>query len=407
MKNIVVLGSNFAGFTAAIQLSRGLKKRKGEYYQVTVVSPSHEFLYVPSLIWVPFGRRMLKDIRFDLRPILQKNNINFIEEAAERVDPEINTVYLPDGKSISYDYLVAATGVKMNFDVVDGLRPEDNKIQNIVIPRLALKTKEAFDTLVKDPGPVIVGATQGASCMGAAYEYLFNMDKELRRSKVRDKVKLYWITPEPYLGNFGIDGMPGGEAMLKLFMKLYNIEAIVDASIEKIEQHQIILKNGRILPYKMAMLMPPFEGADVMKASPKLVDSKGFVITTGTYQHVTYKNVFAAGLAVEVLPPFKIEKTPYGVPKTGYPSDVTGKIVAKNILKMIDGDTKLTNKEWGRIPALCVMDAGHKEVYLVANHLFKPRQFAIIFPNVFNDFGKVLLEKYFLWKNRHGYAWLP
>lgn len=405
MKNIVILGSNFAGYTAALQLSK--KQKNGDDFIITVISPTSDFLYVPSLIWVPFGRRKVEDIRFDLRPMFQKNNIHFIQDKAKRVDPDENLVYLPDGRTIQYDFLVVATGVRMNFDVVDGLAPARNKIQNIVIPKLAMKTKEAFEALVKDPGPVIVGATQGASCMGAAYEYLFNMDNELRRRKVRDKVTLYWITPEPYLGNFGIDGMPGGEGMLKVFMKLYNIKWIVDASIEKIEKDKIVLKSGEELPYKMAMLMPPFEGADVMIASPKLVDEKGFVETTGTYQHIKYKNVFAAGLAVKVAAPFKIEKTPFGVPKTGYPSDVTGKIVADNILKLIRGKGKLIDKAWGKIPALCIMDAGRKEVYLVANHLFKPRQFAIILPNVFNDFGKVMLEKYFLWKNRHGYSWMP
>lgn len=405
MKNIVILGSNFAGYTAAMQLSK--KHKKGDDLKITVISPTSDFLYVPSLIWVPFGRRKVEDIRFDLRPMFQKNNICFIQAKAERVDPDENLVYLPDGNTIPYDYLVVATGVRMNFDVVDGLEPSSNKIQNIVIPKLAMKTKEAFEALVKDPGPVIVGATQGASCMGAAYEYLFNMDNELRRRKVRDKVTLYWITPEPYLGNFGIDGMPGGEGMLKVFMKLYKIKWIVDASIEKIETDKIVLKSGEELPYKLAMLMPPFEGADVMMASPKLVDEKGFVETTGTYQHMKYKNVFAAGLAVKVAAPFKIEKTPFGVPKTGYPSDVTGKIVADNILKLVRGKGKLIDKAWGKIPALCIMDAGRKEVYLVANHLFKPRQFAIILPNIFNDFGKVLLEKYFLWKNKHGYSWMP
>lgn len=406
MKKIVVLGSNFAGFTTAIQISKKLKNKRTEY-QVIVVSPSHDFLYVPSLIWVPFGRREVKDIRFDLRPILKKHHIQFIEEAAQSVDPDLNTVYLPNGQTLVYDYLVVATGAKMNFEVVDGLKPEDNKIQNIVIPKLALKTKEAFEELVKDPGPVVVGATQEASCMGAAYEYLFNMDKELRKRKVRDKVTLYWISPEPYLGNFGIDGMPGGEKMLKMFMKMYNIQWILDASIEKIESNEIVLKSGEKIPYKMAMLMPPFIGSDVMQASPKLVDAKGFVETTGTYQHIQYKNVFAAGLAVRVAPPCQPEKVPFGVPKTGYPSDVTGKIVAKNIVRLIQGNTRLIDKEWGKIPALCIMDAGNKEVYLVANHLFKPRQFAIILPNILNDWGKVLLEKYFLWKNRNGYAWLP
>ncbi len=406
MKNIVVLGSNFAGFTAALRLAKKLKRKRQEY-NITVVSPTHDFLYVPSLIWVPFGRRKVEDIRFDMRPILKKNDIHFIQQAALSVDPDKNEVQLPYDETLKYDYLVIATGVKMNFDVIDGLKPEDNKIQNIVIPKLALKTKEAFDALVKDPGPVVVGATQSASCMGAAYEYLFNMDKELRMRKVRDKVDLYWITPEPYLGNFGIDGMPGGEGMLKMFMKMYNIKWIVDASIDKIENDKLILKNGEEIPYKMAMLMPPFEGADVMKASPKLVDAKGFVEVNAGYQHIKYNNVFAAGLAVKVAVPFKIKNTPFGVPKTGYPSDVTGKIVAENITRLINGKEKLYEKEWGRIPALCIMDAGHKEVYLVANHLFKPRQFAIMLPNIFNDFGKILLEKYFLWKNRHGYAWLP
>ena len=294
MKTIVILGSNFAGYTAALQLQKGLAKN--QEYQITVVSPSHEFLYVPSLIWVPFGRRKVEDIRFDLRPVFKKKGINYIQEAATRVDPDLNMVYLKNGETVKYEYLVVATGVKMNFDIIDGLKPEDHKINNIVIPRLALKTYEKFEELVADPGPVIVGATQNASCMGAAYEYLFNMDKELRIRKVRDKVKLYWITPEPYLGNFGIDGMPGGEQMLKMFMKMYNIEWITDASIETIEDNKIVLKNGKELPYKMAMLMPPFEGADVMQASTKLVDAKGFVETTPAYQHIKYKNVFAAGL---------------------------------------------------------------------------------------------------------------
>lgn len=406
MKKIVVLGSNFAGFTAALQIKNKLKKRSKDY-QVVVVSPSKDFLYVPSLIWVPFGRRKVEDIKFDLRPVFAKNNIEFIQKPANRVDPETNTVHLPDGESIKYEFLVIATGVNLNFDSIDGLNPEDNKIQNIVIPKLAMKTHEAFKELIKDPGPVVVGATQGASCMGAAYEYLFNMEKELRVNKVRDRVKLYWITPEPYLGHFGIDGMPGGERMIKIFMKLYDIKWIVDASIEKIGDNEITLKSGEVLPYKMSMLMPPFTGAKVMLDSPDLVDAKGFVETDGTYQHIKYKNVFAAGLAVQVKAPFDIKNIPFGVPKTGYPSDVTGKIVAKNIIRLINGKTKLIDKSWGKIPGLCIMDAGRKEIYLFSNHLFKPRQFAVILPNVFNDIGKVMLEKYFLWKNKRGLAWLP
>ena len=53
------------------------------------------------------------------------------------------------------------------------------------------------------------------------------------------------------------------------------------------------------------------------------------------------------------------------------------------------------------------MDAGKKEVIIIGNSLFKPRWFAIMVPNVFYDVTKLLLEKYFLWKMKHGYSWLP
>lgn len=53
------------------------------------------------------------------------------------------------------------------------------------------------------------------------------------------------------------------------------------------------------------------------------------------------------------------------------------------------------------------MDAGHKEVIIVSNHLMKPREFAAILPNPLYDEGKRLFEKYFLWKTKHGYSYLP
>ena len=100
-------------------------------------------------------------------------------------------------------------------------------------------------------------------------------------------------------------------------------------------------------------------------------------------------------------------RVPFGAPKTGYPSDKTGKIVAKNVVRVLKGKTKLVEKEWGRIPAVCIMDAGKKEIIFYGSSLFKPRWFAIVIPNILNDFSKVFLEKYFLLKLRHGWAWLP
>lgn len=403
MKSIVVLGSNFAGVTAAISAKRKL----GNDAEVTVISPTSNFLYVPSLIWVPFGIRKVKDITFPVEPMLNKKGVKFLHDKGVKVLPDSNVVVTEKNGEIHYDYLVVATGASLNFDILPNLNPKDNMIQCIVTPELAEKSANAFEEIVKNPGPVVVAATQGASCMGAAYEYLFNLDKYLRKRGVRDKVDITWVTPEPFLGHFGIGGIVGGQTMLEIFMKLYGIKWHTDATIKKIEKDNIILGDETKLPYKMSMMIPPFLGADVMKNSPELVDEKGFVVTNEGYQHIKYKNVYAAGLAVEVIAPFKKSAAPFGVPKTGFPSDVMGKIVAENIKNDIRGNGKFKTMPFGKIPGICIMDAGKKEVWILTNHLFKPRQFELMIPNVFYNIGKLILEKYMLWKNRKGLVQLP
>jgi sulfide:quinone oxidoreductase len=400
-KTIIVLGSNFGGATAALELKRKL----GEDSRVLVISPTENFTFIPSMIWVPFGKRKLEDISFPIRPVMEKKGIEFIRDIALKVDPAQNEVLTEKHGTMRYDFLVVSTGIQMSYPI-ENLHPEKGYIENIVIPRFGERAFAKFNELVENPGPVVVGAMQGASCMGAAYEYLFNLDKELRRRNVRNKVQITWITPEPFLGHFGIGGITGGQMMLETFMKLYNIRWITNASIAAIQKETIILKDGTVLPYKMAMIMRPFAGAEVMKESRELVDENGFVVCNSGYQHEKYPNVYAIGLAVQVKAPFKCT-VPFGVPKTGYPTEMSAKIAVKNIVSAVRGNGKFEKAPWGKMPAVCVMDAGHKEVIIFGDHLFKPRHFAVMIPNVFNHWTKLLIEKYFLFKFRHGWSGLP
>ena len=130
-KKIVVLGSNFGGATAALELSRKLKKEA----EVTVISPNPNFTFIPSMIWVPFGRRKLEDISFPIRPQMEKSGIRFIQDSALKVDPGKNEVTTENNGSIPYDYLVISTGIQMDFNIVENLDPSLGYIENIVIPK--------------------------------------------------------------------------------------------------------------------------------------------------------------------------------------------------------------------------------------------------------------------------------
>ncbi len=271
-----------------------------------------------------------------------------------------------------------------------------------------METRRKLEEFKGNPGPIVIGATQGAGCMGAAYEFLFNVEKWLRDEKIRKKVDLHWITPEPYLGHFGIDGMPLGEAMLKKFMQLFHITYHTSVGVERVTEDAVYLSNGTEIKSRFKMLMPPFIGVDFIANSEGLHTGENrFIPTLPSYRHKEIGNVWSAGLAVDVAPPFEQGEIPFSVPKTGYPSDATGKIVAHNVINAIKGNPERKEKEWGEIPGLCVMDAGKKEVLIVSSHLFKPRTFAVMIPNVLYDFGKVFLEKYFLWKLRRGLSYLP
>lgn len=396
----IVIGGNFAGMTAALELKRKL----GKAVEVTVIDRSPDFLFIPSLIWVPFGRREIKDISIPRKPVLEKKGVHFLQAEALQVNTSINVLHTTHG-DLTYDQLVIATGPKVDFDIAPGIREHANYIGT---PPGALKIREALKELKKNPGPIVVGATQSAGCMGAAYEFLFNLDTWLRKQKIRDKVELTWITPEPYLGHFGIDGMTGAKTLVSTFMKMYNIHVRTEVGVQEVQKDKVILSTSEILPSKFTMLMPPFVGVDFIKNSPTLqATPTGYIPTHDTYQHIEHPNIWAAGIAVNVVPPFKTGCVPFGAPKTGYPSDETGKVVAENIVRIAKGKTELKVKPWGKIPAVCIMDAGNKEVIILGDHLFKPRKFAIMIPNLIGDFNKVIFEKYFLWKTRNGLSYLP
>jgi sulfide:quinone oxidoreductase len=399
-KQVLVLGGNFGGLTAALGVRHELR---GDV-EVTVVSASDRFLFTPSLIWLPFGKRAPADITFPLAPTFETNGVEFVHAEATRLDLTAQTVDTTAGR-YRYDYLVVATGYRNNFNVAPGLGPGGNAY-TITTLEDAVHAGEGWRRFLAAPGDIVVGAAQGAGCFGAAYEYLFNVSHELRKAGLKKQVKLSYVTAEPFLGHFGIGGLPHGEQLLGMFLKKEHITAITDASIGYVDEGRIVLADGTKMDFAYAMIVPPFLGQEVIRQATEIADDKGYVRVRDTYQSEPYDNVYAVGIAAAVDVPWQTP-TPVGIPKTGLPTETMAHVAAKNIAAQIRGEQPLAHEAFGDIPAVCVMDAGNNGVIILADKMLPPRKHGLLIPGPQAHAMKLAFEKYFLWKARNGYVTLP
>jgi sulfide:quinone oxidoreductase len=399
-KKVLVLGGNFGGLTAALAVRHELQ---GDV-DVRVVSASDQFLFNPSLIWLPFGKRTPADITFPLSPTFDSHGVEFVHSEATRLDLAAKKVTTTTA-AYDYDYLVIATGYRNNFSVVPGLGPDGNA-HTITTLEDAIHAGEAWRRFLDEPGDIVVGASQGAGCFGAAYEYLFNVSHQLRKAGLKKRVKLTYVSAEPFLGHFGIGGLPHGETLLSMFLRKENITAIMNTSMEQVDKGRLALADGQSIEFSYAMIVPPFVGQDVIRDTPGLADDKGYVLVHDTYQSQTHDDVYAVGIAAAVEVPWQAA-TPVGIPKTGFPTERMAHIAARNIASQIKGEPPTSREAFGDMPAVCVMDAGNNGVIILADKMLPPRKHGVLIPGPQAHAMKLAFEKYFLWKARHGYVTLP
>jgi sulfide:quinone oxidoreductase len=398
-KKVLVLGSNFGGLTAALAVKHELH---GDV-DVTVISPSDRFVFNPSLIWLPFGKRSPEDITFPVARTFEEHGIDFQQAAATEIDPDGERVRTGEDTWHSYDYLVIATGYRNKMDAVPGMI--DNAVTITTLPD-AIRAGQQWRRFLDKPGDIVIAAAQGAGCFGAAYEFLFNMSYRLRKAGLTKQVRLSYVTAEPFLGHFGIGGLPHGESLLGMFLKKERIRPYLGVAIDHVATDALALTDGTEIPFTYAMVVPPFVGQEVVRKVRSLADDKGYVKVRETYQSEKYDNVYAVGIAAAVDVPWQTA-VPVGIPKTGYPTEVQAHTAAKNIAAQIRGDAAEHTKPFGDIPAVCVMDAGNNGVIILADKMLPPRKHGLLIPGPQAHLMKLAFEKYFLWKSRNGYVQLP
>jgi sulfide:quinone oxidoreductase len=422
MARLVVLGGGVSGHTAATFAAKWL----GSAHEVVVVTPNSKWNWIPSNIWVGVGQMGKADVTFDLAPVYSKAGINYKQAKAVSINPEgsessnkpfVTIEYTLEGRegeseNVEYDYLINATGPKLNFAATPGLGDANGLGEFTVSVCTADHAVHAAQELAKtiqkmkngERQKLLIGTGHGmCTCQGAAFEYIFNVEHELNRAGVRDMADIKWISNESFLGDFGMGGLHmkvGGYAVSsKLFAESLfaerNVDWIIGAHVNKVEATKVHyeLLSGEMgeEEFDFSMLIPPFSGVGIKaygRDSSDITDTifapNGFLKVDAnygagayenwkasdwpeTYQNPIYGNIFAVGIAF--APPHAISKpmsSPNGTPinstppRTGMPSGIIGKAVARSICDRITKgeDTPLRKASMAEMGAACVASAG-------------------------------------------------
>ena len=403
MAHVVVLGAGLGGAIMAYALKDQLRPED----TVTVVTKDPKYHFVPSNPWIAVGWRKRDDITVDLTSAMAKRKINFIPVAARQLLAQENRIELIDGQSVSYDYLVIATGPELAFDEIEGLGPEGGFTQSVCHIDHAEKAEAAFQILLKNPGPVIIGAAQGASCFGPAYEFLFILETALRRAKIRDRVPMTFVTPEPYIGHLGLDGVGDTKGLLESEMRSKTIKWMTSTRVKKVEDGKMtveevredgVAKAEKVLPFVYSMMLPAFRGIKPVSGIEGLSNPRGFTIVDQHQQNSKYKNIFAVGVCV-AIPPLAPTPVACGVPKSGFMIESMVTATAHNIFNLVRGKEPDQVGTWN---AICLADFGDGGIAFVAQPQIPPRNVNWSASGKWVHLAKVGFEKYFIRKLRQG-----
>lgn len=403
MAHVVIIGASTAGLPAAYELKAAL----GGQHRVSVVSNTPIFHFVPSNPWVAVGWRTKQQISFDLLPSLAAKAIEFYDSGVKTIHAQDNQLTLGDESTLEYDYLIVATGPKLAFDEIEGLGPK-GFTESICTVGHAEDAYVSWQDFVKEPGPIVVGAVQGASCFGPAYEFAMIMNRALRKAKVRHQVPMTFVTPEPYIGHMGLAGVGDSKTLFESEFRKNDIKWITQARVKSVESGKMLVEQvddqaetikTHQLPFKYSMMIPAFTGVDcVANLGGDAVNPRGFLKVDEYQRNLVYPNIFGTGVCI-AIPPVEATALPVGAPKTGYMIESMTKTAVENIAASIEGREL---KAQASLNAICLADLGHTGAAFVAAPQLPPRNVAWMKKGRWVQWGKTAFEKYFLFKMKKG-----
>ncbi len=320
MKKLVILGAGTAGTMMLNKLNGTLDKSE---WQITIVDQFETHYYQPGFLFIPFGIYNRKDVIKPKRDFFPPGT-NVIITEIEKIEPKENRVLLKNNQVISYDYLIIATGAKIDPEETEGMR--DSLWRKRIFDFYTIEGACALADFFKhwEGGKLVISITEmPIKCPVAPLEFAFLADWYFTERGIRDKIEIHFVTP--------LDGAftkPRASAILGDFLQKKNIKLTSEFNIARVdnEQKKIVSWDEIEIPFDVLVTIPTNKGDDLIERSG-IGDELNFIPTDKhTLLAEGYENIFVIGDATN-LPSSK----------AGSVAHFQADILFENLLSVIEG----------------------------------------------------------------------
>ena len=339
MKKILILGGGTAGTIMVNKLRKTLDRQD---WEITIVDKYKTHYYQPGFLFIPFNIYKKQDVikaKKDFFPA----GVNVIFSDIDKIEPETNKVFLEQGKVLTYDFLIIATGTQTHPEETPGLK-EDlwyKKIFDFYTIEGAVALQNFFKSW--EGGKLVMNiADLPYKCPVAPLEFIFLADAFFTEKGMRDKVDITFVTPLS-----GAFTKPVATKMLSELLVKKNINIVPDFYLEKVdnENQKIISYDGQEIPFDVLTIVPVNMGSEMIERSG-LGDDLNFVPTNKhTLQSVKHENIFVLGDASNIP-----------TSKAGSVAHFSAEILFENLMSAIEGRPLLAKFDGH---ANCYIETGH------------------------------------------------
>jgi sulfide:quinone oxidoreductase len=320
MKKLLILGAGTGGTIMANKLAPVLDKQE---WQITLVDKDETHHYQPGYLFIPFNIYRREDVIKPRRDFFPPG-IEVIMSPIELIEPNANRVKLSNGKVLSYDILIIATGSSIHPEETEGLM--NGAWRKNIFDFYSLDGSLALQHFLKywEGGRLVINIVEmPIKCPVAPLEFSFLADWWFTEQGIRDKVQIDYVTPLP-----GAFTKPRAAQLLGDFLTKKNINLIPEFSVARVDttNNKLVSWDNREVPYDLLVTVPTNMGAQVIADSGMGNDLNFIPTDPHTLQSKKHENIFIIGDATDLQSS-----------KAGSVTHFEADILFNNILRYIDG----------------------------------------------------------------------